>query len=167
MALKRSIEVTSNPCLIQNEHQAITNGLAQLLGDTKTIYLKIKNYHWNASGTVFQKFHMMFEYQYAELASGFDMIGDRIRVLGVPTLTSQAQLNNPGALQETSGTYKSQEIIRDLLEDQKTAIGTARSVFLETVNAEDRTTADLMIQRIHAHEKTASMLRSLLNISKS
>ncbi|MBT5549919.1 MAG: DNA starvation/stationary phase protection protein [Nitrospina sp.] len=159
--------MTSNPCLKQNQHQAILNGLAQLLGDTKTIYLKIKNYHWNASGAIYQKFHMMFESQYADLASGFDKVGDRIRALGVPAPVSQTQLNNPSALQETSGTYKSREIIRDLLEDQKSAIGTARSVFLEAVNAEDRTTADLMIQRIQAHEKTASTLRSLLNISKS
>jgi starvation-inducible DNA-binding protein len=159
--------VTSNPCLNQNEQQAIINGLAQLLGETKTIYLKIKNYHWNASGTIYQKFHMLFEYQYTELAAGFDMIGDRIRALGVPAPVSQTQFNNLGALQETSGTYKSREFIRDLLEDQKSAIGTARSVFLETVNAEDRTTADLMIQRIQAHEKTAITLRSLLNISKS
>ena len=32
------------------DRQAITDGLARLLADTYTLYLKTHNYHWNVTG---------------------------------------------------------------------------------------------------------------------
>jgi starvation-inducible DNA-binding protein len=42
------------------------------------------------------------------------------------------------------------------------AVKTARSLFPLVNNANDEATADLLTQRIQLHEKTAWMLRSLL-----
>ena len=48
----------------------IADGLAHLLADTYTLYLKTHNYHWNVTGPMFQTLHLMFEQQYNELALG-------------------------------------------------------------------------------------------------
>ena len=66
------------------DRQPITDGLARLLADTYTLYLKTHNYHWNVTGPMFQTLHLMFETQYNELALAVDLIAERIRALGAP-----------------------------------------------------------------------------------
>jgi len=53
-------------------------------------------------------------------------------------------------------------MIRRLVEGQETVARTARSVFPVVENANDQPTADLLTQRMQVHEKTAWMLRSML-----
>ncbi len=53
-------------------------------------------------------------------------------------------------------------MIQLLVEGQEAIVRTARSVFPVAEKASDEATADLLTQRIQLHEKTAWMLRSLL-----
>jgi len=53
-------------------------------------------------------------------------------------------------------------MIENLVQGQETVVKTARSLFPLVNNANDEATADLLTQRIQLHEKTAWMLRSLL-----
>ena len=53
-------------------------------------------------------------------------------------------------------------MIRILVEGQEAVVRTARSVFPVVDGANDEPSADLLTQRMQVHEKTAWMLRSLL-----
>ena len=53
-------------------------------------------------------------------------------------------------------------MIRDLVAGQETVVRTARKLFPLVDKAGDEPTADLLTQRMQIHEKTAWMLRSLL-----
>jgi starvation-inducible DNA-binding protein len=53
-------------------------------------------------------------------------------------------------------------MIRRLVEAQETVVRTARAAFPAAAEADDQATADLLTQRMQVHEKTAWMLRSLL-----
>jgi starvation-inducible DNA-binding protein len=53
-------------------------------------------------------------------------------------------------------------MIKLLVEGQEAVAKTARSVFPVVDKANDEPTADLLTQRMQVHEKTAWMLRSLL-----
>ena len=53
-------------------------------------------------------------------------------------------------------------MIRQLVKGQEAVARTARSVFPVVEQADDQPTADLLTQRMQVHEKTAWMLRSLL-----
>lgn len=53
-------------------------------------------------------------------------------------------------------------MIRLLVEGQESVVRTARSLYDVVEKANDEATADLLTQRIQLHEKTAWMLRSLL-----
>jgi starvation-inducible DNA-binding protein len=53
-------------------------------------------------------------------------------------------------------------MIAELVEGQEAVVRTARAVFPLVEKANDEATADLLTQRMQLHEKTAWMLRSLL-----
>ena len=61
------------------QRKAIAGGLANVLADTYTLYLKTHNFHWNVTGPMFQTLHLMFEQQYNELALAVDLVAERIR----------------------------------------------------------------------------------------
>jgi len=142
--------------------EAIAQGLSQLLADTYTLYLKTHNYHWNVTGPMFQTLHLMFEQQYTELSAAADLIAERIRALGFPAPGSYAAYSRLTSIKEEEGVPSATDMIRKLLEGQETVARTARAVFKPAESANDQATADLLTQRIQLHEKTAWMLRSLL-----
>jgi starvation-inducible DNA-binding protein len=146
----------------EQDREAIAAGLARLLADTYTLYLKTHNFHWNVAGPMFNTLHLMFEQQYAELALAVDAIAERIRALGVAAPGSYAQFSRLTAIQEETGTPDATTMVRQLVADQETVARTAREVFPVVDRANDQPTADLLTQRMQIHEKTAWMLRSLL-----
>lgn len=146
----------------ETERQQIAAGLSRLLADTYTLYLKTHNYHWNVTGPMFQTLHLMFETQYTELALAVDLIAERIRALGVPAPGTYREFAELTTIAEAEGIPKAEDMIRDLVAGQEAVVRTARSVFSLADAANDEPTADLLTQRMQLHEKTAWMLRSLL-----
>ena len=146
----------------EKDRSEIAIGLSKLLADTYSLYLKTHNFHWNVTGSMFQTLHLMFETQYNELALAVDLIAERIRSLGFPAPGTYSEFARLSSIRETSGTPKAEEMIQILVEGQEAIVRTARSVFPVAENASDEATADLLTQRIQLHEKTAWMLRSLL-----
>lgn len=144
------------------DRRAIAQGLARLLADTYTLYLKTHNFHWNVTGPMFNTLHLMFEQQYNELALAVDAIAERIRALGVPAPGSYKQFAELTRIREETGTPEATDMIRQLVADQETVVRTAREIFPVVGKANDEPTADLLTQRMQIHEKTAWMLRSLL-----
>ena len=144
------------------DRKAIADGLSRLLADTYTLYLKTHNFHWNVTGPMFQTLHLMFETQYNELALAVDQIAERIRALGHPAPGTYAEFVKLSSIKEEPGVPKAEEMIRLLVAGQEAVVRTARSIFPTVEQANDEPTADLLTQRMQIHEKTAWMLRSLL-----
>jgi starvation-inducible DNA-binding protein len=151
-----------NTGIPETDRQQIAAGLSRLLADTYTLYLKTHNYHWNVTGPMFQTLHLMFETQYTELALAVDLIAERIRSLGVPAPGTYREFAELTTIAEAEGIPKAEEMIRDLVAGQEAVVRTARSIFPLADAANDEPTADLLTQRMQLHEKTAWMLRSLL-----
>jgi starvation-inducible DNA-binding protein len=146
----------------EKQRETIAAGLARLLADSYTLYLKTHNFHWNVTGPMFNTLHLMFETQYNELALAVDLIAERIRALGVVAPGSYAEFGKLTKIKESQGALEANEMIRQLVEGQETVVRTARSVFPDAEEANDQPTADLLTQRMQVHEKNAWMLRSLL-----
>jgi len=140
----------------------IAAGLSRLLADSYTLYLQTHNFHWNVTGPMFQTLHVMFETQYTELALAVDLIAERIRALGHPAPGSYAEFVKLTSIKDAPGVPKAEKMVRILVESQEAVVRTARSIFPLVEKAGDEATADLLTQRIQLHEKTAWMLRSLL-----
>lgn len=141
----------------------IAAGLSRLLADTYTLYLKTHYFHWNVTGPMFQTLHLMFETQYTELALAVDLVAERIRALGFPAPGSYSEYAKLSSIPETTSVPKAEEMIKLLVEGQEAVCRTARSIFPIAEKASDEPTADLLTQRLQLHEKTAWMLRSLLD----
>jgi len=146
----------------EQERRGIVDGLSHLLADTYTLYLKTHNFHWNVTGPMFQTLHLMFETQYTELADAVDLIAERIRALGSPAPGTYSMFSALTSLKEPDGVPSAQEMIQQLMQDQEAVVRTARSMFKAVDQAGDEPTADLLTQRMQVHEKTAWMLRALL-----
>jgi starvation-inducible DNA-binding protein len=111
---------------------------------------------------MFQTLHLMFETQYNELALAVDLIAERIRALGFTAPGTYKQFAQLSSIKEDDGVPKSQDMIRRLVEGHETVARTAREIFKLAEGASDQPSCDLLTQRMQVHEKTAWMLRSLL-----
>jgi starvation-inducible DNA-binding protein len=144
------------------DREAIAKGLSRVLADTYTLYLKTHNFHWNVTGPMFQTLHLMFEAQYNELALAVDLVAERIRALGFMAPGTYRQFVQLATIKEEEGIPKAQDMIRRLVDGHETVARTAREIFKVADGANDQPTCDLLTQRMQVHEKTAWMLRSLL-----
>jgi starvation-inducible DNA-binding protein len=147
----------------EKDRAAIAAGLNKLLADTYTLYLTTHNFHWNVTGPMFNTLHTMFMTQYTELWNAVDPIAERIRALGFPAAGSYGQFASLSTVPDAPATPpKAEEMIRILVEGHEAVARTARGIFPVVDKASDEPSADLLTQRLDIHEKTAWMLRSLL-----
>jgi starvation-inducible DNA-binding protein len=147
----------------EKDRANIANGLSKLLADTYTLYLTTHNFHWNVTGPMFNTLHTMFMTQYTELWNAVDPIAERIRALGHFAPGSYKDFEKLSSLKDApSKPPKALEMVKILVEGHEAVARTARSVFKAVDIANDQPSADILTQRIDIHEKTAWMLRSLL-----
>ena len=146
----------------ERDRATIADGLAHLLADSYSLYLKTHGFHWNVTGPMFNTLHLMFMDQYTELWNALDLIAERIRALGHPAPASYSQFARMSSIAEESGTPVAEAMIQQLITGQEAVIRTARRLFKIVDKVSDEPTADLLTQRMQIHEKNAWMLRSLL-----
>lgn len=146
----------------EEDREKIADGLSRLLADSFVLYLKTHNFHWNVTGPQFRSLHLMFMEQYTEQWNALDVIAERIRSLGFPAPGSFTAYKKLASINEESGTPTADEMIRQLVAGQEAVARTARYAFRVADDADDQPSADLCTQRMEIHEKTAWMLRSLL-----
>jgi len=146
----------------EKDRKKIADGLSRLLADTYSLYLKTHYFHWNVTGPMFNTLHLMFEAQYTELALAVDLVAERIRSLDVYAPGTYSQFAKLTSIAESKGVPKANDMIAELVAGHEAVCRTARSVFPAAEKASDEATNDLLTQRLQLHEKTAWMLRSLL-----
>ena len=144
------------------DREKIVKGLSALLADSYTLYLMTHNFHWNVKGPQFNSLHNMFMDQYTEQWNALDMIAERIRALGYAAPGTYKEFVKLATIKEVEGVPSSEDMIRHLGAAQEATARTARKLFPVVGEADDQPTADLLTQRLEVHEKTAWMLRSLL-----
>ena len=166
--MKAKKNAKSNPTpaidigISSGDRAKIADGLSKLLADSYTLYLMTHNFHWNVTGPMFNTLHLMFMGQYTEQWNALDLIAERIRALGHPAPGTYREFVKLASIREVAGTPKATDMIRLLVSAQEATARTARRLFPAVEKANDQPTLDLLTQRLEIHEKTAWMLRSLL-----
>ena len=159
---KKSKSTAINIGINESDRAKIVDGLSALLADSFTLYMMTHNFHWNVTGPQFNSLHLMFMGQYTEQWNALDIIAERIRALGYPAPGTYKEFVKLASIQEVEGVPKANEMIAHLVAAQEATARTARKLFPVVDQANDQPTADVLTQRIDVHEKTAWMLRSLL-----
>jgi len=144
------------------DREEIVQGLSALLADSYTLYLMTHNFHWNVKGPQFNSLHNMFMTQYTEQWNALDVIAERIRALGHPAPGTYKEFVKLASIKEVEGVPQATDMVRHLVAAQEATARTARKLLPVVAEANDQPTADLLTQRLDVHEKTAWMLRSLL-----
>lgn len=147
------------------DRRKIADGLAHVLADAFTLYLKTHNFHWNITGAMFNSLHLMFEGQYTEQWNALDEIAERTRALGFNAPASYGEFLRLTSIKEEAGltdTADWREMVRQLVAGNEAVCRTARKALKIADDAGDDPTTDLLTQRLNVHEKNAWMLRSLL-----
>ncbi|SDH99725.1 Dps family protein [Propionivibrio dicarboxylicus] len=162
MATKKSKKSVIDIGIGVADREEIARGLSMLLADSYSLYLMTHNFHWNVKGPMFNTLHVMFMAQYTEQWNALDLIAERIRALDFPAPGTYREFQKLSSIKEVAGVPKAVEMIRLLVAAQEATARTARSVLPIADKANDQPTLDLLTQRLDVHEKTAWMLRSML-----
>jgi starvation-inducible DNA-binding protein len=162
MSAKKRKNPSINIGISDGDREKIAQGLSALLADSYTLYLMTHNFHWNVTGPQFNSLHLMFMAQYTEQWNALDIIAERIRALGHPAPGTYKEFVKLASIKEVDGVPKATAMIEHLVLAQEATARTARKLFALVGEANDQPTADLLTQRLEVHEKTAWMLRSLL-----
>ena len=162
MKQKKYKPIAMDVGISESDRKKIVAGLSALLADSYTLYLMTHNFHWNVTGPQFNSLHNMFMTQYTEQWTALDLIAERIRSLGFPAPGTYKEFVKLASIKEVEGVPKATEMIKHLVAAQEATARTARKLFPVVNEANDQPTADVLTQRIDIHEKTAWMLRSML-----
>ncbi len=154
--------VPSNTGLSNTASKAGAEQLGYTLANTYILYLKTQNFHWNVISKQFHALHILFESQYQDLADAADLLAEHIRALGHPAPGSFKQFIKIADIEEATDVPSDTQMISQLLEDHQLISRNLRKSIKIVQDAGDEGSADLMIQRLQAHEKAAWMLRSSL-----
>jgi len=148
---------------ISKEHrEALAEKLSVLLADTYVLYMKTHAYHWNVTGPRFRPLHELFEEQYRDLWAATDEIAERIRALGFDAPVGWSDFEKRTSIKEDNGVPSADQMIANLVKGHETCSRVAKEVIDLADEANDVATDDLVAPRVTEHEKTAWMLRAML-----
>ena len=111
---------------------------------------------------MFHSLHAMFMDEYTELALAVDEIAERIRALGASDPGTYRQLAEFSVVPEDTDVPDAREMVRRLVAAHEATDRTIRETLPLAEGAPDQVSTDLLVRRPDVHEKTAWMLRSLL-----
>ncbi|MBA4789300.1 MAG: DNA starvation/stationary phase protection protein [Rhizobiales bacterium] len=126
----------------------------RLLADTFVLHLKTKNCHWHVRGPHFRDYHLLLDEQAADIALAIDPLAERVRKLGRETVHSYAEVLALATLKESeSRDLTAQEMVAELIADNRTVIAALRETHDLCDDAGDIATASLLEEYVDAAEK--------------
>ncbi len=145
----------------------VYNKLSVIMADTYALYLKTQNYHWHVKGSNFRSLHHLFEDQYNELAMAVDLIAERIRTLGQQVPASFKEFERLKTLKDGNPSLSSNEMVSELAADNETLVKDLYQAMNLAEENNDQGTANILANRIEAHEKARWMLDSSREIKSN
>ncbi len=140
---------------------AVVKQLTTVLADSYNLAVKTHGAHWNVRGSGFYRLHQAFDEQYHALIDAADVLAERIRSLNFNAPGSMRQLLALSSIGEPPDSDDSQ-LVEALRNDHRKLSEICSVALEEAKKAGDDVTADMLIARIAAHDKTAGMLTATL-----
>lgn len=124
-----------------NANAVLVDSLNQLLADSFALYLKTKNFHWHVRGPQFRDLHLLFDEQAAEIFALTDLIAERVRKNGAPTLTSIGSIAGLSQIKDQDASdLSAEDMVRELVADNTAYIAQLRATKEAAGNAGDNAT---------------------------
>lgn len=145
------------------ETKAVVDGMNSLLANLHVHYQKLRNYHWNVTGSDFFDLHDKFEEEYNAVKIQIDEIAERIRVFGQTPVSTLKEYLEMSEIQETGTDLSGQEMVKEILQDFEILL----SFYVDALEAAgeigDVATEDLITGYIQRTEKMHWMLTAFVS----
>ncbi|ESW84789.1 DNA starvation/stationary phase protection protein [Mesorhizobium sp. M1060] len=123
----------------------IAAGLAGLLADVFTLYLKTKNFHWHMSGPNFRDYHLLLDEHGDQIFEMTDAIAERARKIGGTTIRSISDIAGRQRILDNNADYVDpQDMLAELHGDNKQLVAELRRVHELCDSYSDIATASLI-----------------------
>lgn len=138
--------------------------LKPILADEQVLYIKVRNYHWNITGSQFFALHAKYEELYTELASDVDEIAEKIRALGVFAPGSMSEfLKLSGIKEEKENNHPDQyQMTENIANDYEFLSIRIKDAGTKVQNLGDEVTAGQLYTLAEKYDKHIWMLKSMV-----
>jgi starvation-inducible DNA-binding protein len=124
---KPTARLTTPTDLGANAQKDIAGALNALLADTFALYLKTKNFHWHISGPHFRDYHLMLDEHSDQIFAMTDVLAERVRKLGAPTLRSIGDISRKQRIADNDAPYVDPgDMLAELRDDNQRFIAAMR-----------------------------------------
>src|SRR5216684_5716408 len=141
----------------------ITTALRRLLADTFALYLKTKNFHWHMRGRHFRDYHMLLDEHSDQIFAMTDVIAERARKIGAPTLRSIGEISRHQRLQDNNNEFVTpKDMLAELFADNRQLTLWLRSTHEVCEQHSDVATASLIEVWIDETERRTWFLSEVI-----
>jgi starvation-inducible DNA-binding protein len=124
---KPTARLTTPTDLGANAQKDIAGAVNALLADTFALYLKTKNFHWHMSGPHFRDYHLMLDEHSDQIFAMTDVLAERVRKLGAPTLRSIGDISRKQRIADNDAAYVDpSDMLAELRDDNQRFITAMR-----------------------------------------
>jgi starvation-inducible DNA-binding protein len=128
--------------------RAVTEAVNPLVADAFALYVKTKNFHWHLAGPRFRDYHLLFDEQAAAILESIDVLAERIRKVGGPTIRSIGHIGQLQTIKDDNDEFvPTSEMIRRLLADNRQMAEQQRAA-IEVCDEHDDTPTGNVLQEI-------------------
>ncbi len=128
-----------------NSKAVLVDELNGLLADHFALYTKAKHFHWHVKGPRFRDLHLLFDEQAIEVRDQIDVIAERVRKLGSPTLTSVGAMAKHTRIKDQDRLdLSAEEMVSELRDDNAALVERFKSMKPIAEQAGDNATDGLL-----------------------
>jgi len=140
--------------LDQDACQSVAAALNPLVADALALFVKTKNFHWHMSGPHFREYHRLLDKHAVQLLEMTDVLAERSRKLGQPTLRSIGEINRLQRLRDDDRPFvEPAEMMRVLMTDNRDFTQRLRDAHQVCVSAGDVASSALLETFIDESER--------------
>lgn len=120
MKVKKIAKLATPSDLSEKGRKDIGHGVNPLVADAFALYVKTKNFHWHMSGKHFRDYHLLLDEQADQIFAMIDVLAERVRKLGQPTIRSISQIASLQTIKDDNEPFlKPEEMIAHLMKDNQ------------------------------------------------
>jgi starvation-inducible DNA-binding protein len=144
----------------EEESEKIVGSLNKLLANYHVHYQKLRNFHWNVTGSDFFDLHDKFEELYNEALENIDLVAERIRVFGMTPYSLITDYLENSDIKEVGTDLSSKEMVDEVLRDLEILADNMNECAESVSEVGDLATEDMLIAFIKSIELHHWMLTS-------
>jgi len=131
----------------------LTNEINLLIASYHVHYQKLRNFHWNVTGSDFFELHEKFEELYNLAKVNIDDLAERVRVFGERPMSRLDEYLRYSKISEPESVVTSHEMVDSILTDFEILLSQMISVLDLANDVGDVSTIDLLTKNVKQTEK--------------